>query len=71
MLRMLTSPSPCSFSVSQNTPYTAHPDFSLFHHACEYARLKRLFLSITGSMRLSSAASFLSFGSLGSTVGCG
>ena len=71
MLRMLTSPSPCSLSPSQNTPYTAHPDFSLFHHACEYAFLNRLFFRITGNIRLSSSASRRSLGSLGSTVGSG
>ena len=71
MLRISMSPSPWSFPASQNTPYTAHPDFSLFHHAWEYAFLNRLFFSITGRMRLSSSASRRSPGSLGSTVGSG
>ena len=71
MLRMSMSPSPCSFPPSQNTPYTAHPDFSLFHHAWEYALLNLLFFRITGRMRVSTSASFRSPGSLGSTVGSG
>ena len=71
MLRMLTSPSPCSFSLSQNTPYTAHPDFSLSHHALEYVRLNRSFFSSTGRIRLNVSASCRSPGSRGSTVGSG
>ena len=55
MLRMSMSPSPCSFPPSQNTPYTAHPDFSLFHHAWEYAFLNLLFFRITGRMRVSTS----------------
>ena len=65
------SPSPWSFLSSQNTPYTAQPDFSLFHHALEYSLLNRLFFRITGRMRVSFSASSRSSGSLGSTVGSG
>ena len=49
----LMSPSPPSFVPSQNTPYTAQPDFSLYHQAEEYVRLNWFFFSTTGRMRLS------------------
>ena len=65
------SPSPWSFPSSQNTPYTAQPDFSLFHHALAYSFLNRLFCKITGRMRVSFSASSRSSGSRGSTVGSG
>ena len=47
------SPSPLSFPASQNTPYTAHPDFSLYHHALEYVRLNPFFFSTTGRILVS------------------
>ena len=65
------SPSPPSFPASQNTPYTAHPDLSLYHHADEYVRLNWFFFRITGRIRVSFAASSRSPGSRGSTVGSG
>ena len=51
--RMAMSPSPLSFPASQNTPYTAHPDFSLYHHALEYVRLNPFFFSTTGRILVS------------------
>ena len=68
---MDTSPRPLSLPASQNTPYTAQPLLSLYHHALEYVRLNWFFFRMAGRIRVSLAASARSPGSLGSTVGSG